>query len=403
MSAPVRLVVAKIAARCNLDCDYCYEYHAGDESWRSAPRVMSVEVAEQLGRRIGEHARARGLDAVGVSLHGGEPLLVGLEHLRALVAALRRGAGARLALELGAQTNATLIDAAFARGLRELGIRVGVSLDGPGAANGHRLDHAGRPSVEAATRGLRHLIDAGVPLGGILAVIDLAHPPLETFEFLASFGPPQLDFLLPHGNWDRPPPALAGREAPYFEWLRPIFDAWFGGRHAHVDLRTFEEVIELLLGGAGGLETLGLGPVGLLSVGTGGTIEGVDTLKSVTPGAHALGLDVWRHTFDDALAHPMVAMRQHGLAALGDDCQACALVSVCGGGYLPHRYSSAHGYRARSVYCGDLAALIRHVARALEAVGALPAETRALLARPWSAPRPAAGAELVRLPSRRSA
>ena len=39
----------------------------------------------------------------------------------------------------------------------------------------------------------------------MLAVIDVEADPLETFDILAGFGPPQIDFLLPHATWERPP------------------------------------------------------------------------------------------------------------------------------------------------------------------------------------------------------
>ncbi|MFF4835152.1 hypothetical protein [Streptomyces sp. NPDC001315] len=92
-----------------------------------------------------------------------------------------------------------------------------------------------------------------------------------------------------------------------------------------------------------------------------GTIEGVDTLRSVEEGATWLGFDVFRHSFDEVLDHPKLLHRQSGPAALAKNCQECPLVAVCGGGYLPHRFSSARGYRNPSVYCADLEYLIRHV------------------------------------------
>ena len=196
-------------------------------------------------------------------------------------------------------------------------------------------------------------------------MIDHQADPIETFEFLASLDPPSIDFLLPHGNWMRPP---AGKEqfdehAPYADWLIPIFDRWFSGRHVHLELRTFEEIIEHLAGGRGALETLGLEPVALLTIGTDGDIEGVDTMKSVYPGAQALGMNVATHSFDDALDHRMVAVRQAGIDALCVDCVKCDVVKTCGGGYFPHRYSSANNFANRSVYCSDLYKLIHHIRR----------------------------------------
>ncbi|MFJ9713397.1 hypothetical protein [Streptomyces sp. NPDC101234] len=92
-----------------------------------------------------------------------------------------------------------------------------------------------------------------------------------------------------------------------------------------------------------------------------GSVEAVDTLRSVEEGASWLGFDVLHHSFDEALSHPKLLHRQHGRNALAEECRTCPLVDVCGGGYLPHRFSAARGYQNPSVYCADLEYLIRHV------------------------------------------
>ncbi|MDO9018011.1 MAG: FxsB family cyclophane-forming radical SAM/SPASM peptide maturase [Deltaproteobacteria bacterium] len=364
------MLVVKVAARCNLDCTYCYEYQMGDTSWRDRPRVLSLELAAIVGRRIRAHCESWGRTRFSVSLHGGEPLLAGIDHIEGVIAALRRHAGPDVVLDVGMQTNAVLLTDDVARRLEAARCSVGVSLDGAAPVNDRRrLDHAGRGSTRPALRGLESLKRSGPrAFSGILAVIDVEADPLATFEFLAGLAPPSLDLLLPHGTWNRPPP---GRErhdgTPYADWLIPIFDAWFGGRHQGVAIRTFEEILEHLLGGTGSLETLGLEPVTLLAVGTDGAIEGVDTLKAAFPGAHELGLNVETHSLDDALEHRMVQARQCGLSALPETCVRCPVVGTCGGGYFPHRYREGTGFQNPSVYCADLFKLIRHIECALAA------------------------------------
>ena len=65
MSAlPVNEFIVKIASRCNLNCDYCYEYNLGDSTWRSQPAVMSLETLGRAADRIVEHVRAHHLQRV---------------------------------------------------------------------------------------------------------------------------------------------------------------------------------------------------------------------------------------------------------------------------------------------------------------------------------------------------
>jgi uncharacterized protein len=53
--------------------------------------------------------------------------------------------------------------------------------------------------------------------------------------------------------------------------------------------------------------------------------------------------------------------RQLGAQALPSECQACPVMTICGGGLYPHRYRTGSGFRHPSVYCADLLRLITHV------------------------------------------
>ena len=77
--------IVKIVSPCNLNCTYCYEYNSKDQSWKSKPKVMSLEVADKLADRILEHVKDSHNSIVPIIFHGGEPLMAGLEHLKRLV------------------------------------------------------------------------------------------------------------------------------------------------------------------------------------------------------------------------------------------------------------------------------------------------------------------------------
>jgi uncharacterized protein len=379
---PVRQFVLKTHSRCNLACTYCYLYAGPDHGWRDRPRTPTAAVTRRTAERIAEHAATHGLHDVAVVFHGGEPLLVGAERLAAEAESIRAAMPAGCTVHPSVQTNATLLTPDGLRALAGAGIRVGVSLDGGlPAHNRERVDHAGRPSWPAASAGLRLLAEQEPgSYGGVLCVADLRHDPVEVYDSLLAFRPPAIDLLLPHGNWTGPPPGLpapATDPAPYGRWLTAIFDRWWNADRRRTRIRLFEECVALLLGVPAAIERLGLQPFTAVVVETDGSIEQVDSLKSAYEGAAATGLDVFRHSFDDALAHPGVAARQAGLAALSDTCRACPLVEVCGGGHYAHRYRAGTGFRNPSVYCADLAHLIRHIAARLAEAAAGPPGDRA--------------------------
>ena len=94
-----------------------------------------------------------------------------------------------------------------------------------------------------------------------------------------------------------------------------------------------------------------------------GDIEAVDSLKVTYPEATKLGMDIFTHSFDDIFDSQKVIERQEKWQYLSKTCQECNLVKVCGGGYLPHRYSSENYFHNPSVYCSDLKKMITTIRR----------------------------------------
>jgi uncharacterized protein len=374
---PFRQVVLKVHSRCDLACDHCYMYEHADQSWRGRPKVMTDKTAALVGTRIAEHAREHRLPSVKVVLHGGEPLLAGPRQLRDILEALLAEVGDATRLDLRIHTNGVLLSEAFCDLFTEFGVLVGVSLDGDRAANDRHRNYAdGRtshPQVLAALALLRrpeyrHLYR------GLLCTIDIANDPIEVYEALLAEEPPRVDLLLPHATWDTPPPkpqsARAATEeekqAPYAQWLNTIHDRWTADGRP-MSIRMFDSVHSTLRGGPSLTESLGLAPSDVVVIETDGEIEQLDSLKAAFDGAPTTGYHVADHSLDLAAAHPGIAARQGGLASLCATCQACPVVSSCGGGLYPHRFRSDAGSEDRggfdnpSVYCADLLSMITHI------------------------------------------
>jgi uncharacterized protein len=354
---PFRQFILKVHSRCNLSCTYCYVYEMADQGWRSLPKRMSNQTASMTAERIAEHVKQHDLPSIDLILHGGEPLLAGAKWMAWLANLIR--AQVPTQVNIGIQTNGTLLDQPMLETLKALDIRVGVSLDGDAEATGrHRRYASGRNSYDDVADGL-HLL--GSPefrdiYGGILCTIDVANDPIATYEALIRFDPPVLDLLLPHANYSCPPPALH-----HANWLIGVFDRWYTAPEQETSIRLFAELIQLVLGQPSAVEGLGLLPSTLIVVDTDGSIKQLDSLSSAYPGAADTGLHVDSDSFDSALDHPTTVARQIGVEALAPICQTCSLMEICGGGLYPHRYRSGEGFRNPSVYCADMKRLIRHV------------------------------------------
>jgi uncharacterized protein len=343
---------------------------------------MEPAVVSAAAERIAEHVRTHDLDAISIRLHGGEPLLAGASYLTAVARKIQ----ARLAptpVAVSVQTNGVLLDEPTADALVAADVSVGISLDGDRAANDrHRLFHDGRSSYDAVVAAIHRMLHPSrrSQFGGVLSTIQLTSDPIVTWESLLGLGVPHLDFLLPHGTWERLPPGLQPDSGgtPYADWLIPLFDRWFDAPIRPARVRIFDDLLNLVLGGTASYESFGLQPVTFVVIEADGSYEQLDSMKAVHEGAAATGLNVFDHPLDDLLLLPAFVVRQTGIEALSRVCRRCDHVLVCGGGLYPHRYRPGHGYDNPSVYCADLYRLIGHVES--RAAGALAAQGTSIAA-----------------------
>lgn len=367
--------LVKLASRCNLDCDYCYMYHHADQSWRSRPRFMSAGTVHALAENAAKYAGARGLTHATVLIHGGEPLLAGPDRMRQLVGGMRSAfssAAPHCRLEFSMQTNGVLLSRPWLDLFVELGITFGISLDGDRDANDrHRRYAAGGSSFDGVEAGLSAIAEH--PKGsdlfrGFLAVMDLRNDPLVTYAALATRRPPRLDFLFPEGTHDSPPPGKSAPGHPYADWLIPIFDAWFSAPNG-IRIRLFENLIDVILGGRSLTEGVGEGHLNLLTIETDGQIEDVDLFKAafegggrlLTPNGRVPSVNTVSFEALGQLPSVLERHRLHTYDGLSEECKACPALRVCGGGFIPHRWSKERGFDNPSVYCADLYSLIAHV------------------------------------------
>jgi uncharacterized protein len=367
---PIHQFVLKIHSRCNLACDYCYIYEMADTSWRDEAASMSLEVVRQSAKRIAEHARAHQLETVSIVLHGGEPLLVGEQRLFDMLRVIEETLLGVTEPDFGMQTNGMLLTNSVLEILNGFDVGIGVSMDGGREQNDrHRRRRNGTGTYDVVADRLRAL-QAGpyaAQFNGLLATIDVANDPVQTYNELRSFDPPAMNFLLPHANWTMPPPALdlGGDETPYADWLIGVFDAWFPASRPKPSVQLFDQIIRLLNGEQSTTELVGLASLSVATITTDGAYELADNLKSSFDRAAHTGMNVFDHDFDALMPHPSVAARQLGANALCTTCIECPLGMICGGGLYTHRYRQGAGYRNPSVYCRDLFRLISHIRRSL--------------------------------------
>lgn len=349
----------KVASRCNLACDYCYVYRHADQSWRDMPAVMEEHTIEQIAHRIGEYAHTTKVPHLLLVFHGGEPLLAGPDRICAAVKKVRNAVPPTTRVDVSLQTNGLLLtEEALALFVQDE-VCVSVSIDGPPEANDlHRLTHAGGSSYPKTLEAIRRLERHPEIYAGLIAVIDPVVKPDRLLAFFHELNPPCLDLLLPDANHLSPPRGRDRDPDLYLRWLLRAFDLWFD-HYPDLKIRTFDALLECLVGLPSRTDAFGLGDVSLLCIETDGSYHDLDVLKITRHGATCTGLTVWTASVEEAARSPRIEAHRHLLTldGLSDECRKCPVVNICGGGAVPHRYDS-DGFRHPTVYCREMLGLI---------------------------------------------
>ncbi len=189
-----QVFVKPVSGRCNLRCNYCYYVEHDDQV--NAPYGLRMK-DEILAEYIRNHIAASGGKDLFFSWHGGEPTLAGIDFYRRAAEIEKSIAPPGCRILNGIQTNATLIDAEWARFFKEEGFHIGVSLDGPERFhNSHRRRADSRGSFDDVMRGLGALRDYSVP-HEILCVVNSENvkAPLEVYRFFRDLGAEYITFL----------------------------------------------------------------------------------------------------------------------------------------------------------------------------------------------------------------
>ncbi len=377
---PITSYVLKIASRCNLNCKYCYVYNLTDKTYLNQPAVMSDEVVNSTIQKARNHCISNNLTTVEFIFHGGEPLLVGQEFLRRFTEQAKKVLLPEIQPHFSIQTNGTLLTTEWLHLLNELNISYGISLDGtPEVNDANRVDHQGKGSYHRvkAALDLIHSDPQFEPrMNGILSVINIHSDPIEIYRHFRSLGLRSIDLRLPDATHDIPPPGVDvnGTNTPYADWLIPIFDEWFAQSEAEFNVRLFQYIIGLIFGSQKSTVDVGAISSNFAVIETDGGIEPSGALKACYEGITKVGLNVLTNEVDEIFDIPVVALFSAAESELPDTCKQCPIVSVCGGGKPPHRYSADNGFNNPSVYCRDLMKLIVHIQE--KVVAELPQELR---------------------------
>lgn len=357
-------VLIKVASRCNINCSYCYVYNMGDSGWANMPNQISYETTVALSKSLRELSRIQS-HPFAVVLHGGEPLLLGLDKLRQLIFSLRNALPLECAISI--QTNGILLTEDILDLCSATRVTISVSIDGPRHIHDkYRVGHTSRGTYDQVMKGielLRGHRDSEFLFTGLLAVVDPESNPSEVYAFFKDLNSPSVDFIYRDGNHSRLPMGKRSLESTeYGQWFTQLLDIYLADQ-SPIRIRILDDIIKLMLGGTGSKDGVGLTDYGVLIIDTDGSITKNDTLKSSYHGADRFEekWSVHNHDLADVLDSPEFAEYHRMQRPSSKNCLSCPELTVCGGGMTLHRWRDDNGYDNPSVYCADKTLLITHI------------------------------------------
>jgi uncharacterized protein len=368
----IKGLVLKVASRCNLNCEYCYMYNLGDKSYQAQPKIMSQKVVKALLSKVRTYLTQSGSNTFRFIFHGGEPLLVKQDFYQKFVDNVNELLPAYIRVDYALQTNGVLLTEDWCKTLGNLNIRIGISLDGFSESdNKFRIDHQKRSSLNNTLAGLLNAQQSKYVKyePGVLSVINLENNPEEMYVIGKVLNIRHINFALPHGTHDKLPNNFDIDYPYYADWLIRLFEIWFNDRDHHKpQIRIFNQILNLILGGGGSYDNFGTGQNVYLIIETNGDIEPQDSLKACGNGFTKTSLNVQTHQLQDSFENPLIKLCIENHQRICTQCEQCAVVSVCGGGFVTHRYSQKNDFNNPSIYCKDLEKLIRHISMRIESL-----------------------------------
>lgn len=244
------VLIMKGTRLCNLRCTYCH-------AWREGPgNVMSFTV---LARSIRDALLAPGIRHVEFVWHGGEITLLGTKFLRKALWLQQRYLRHGVTVTNAAQTNAVDVPDDVMFFLRDFGISVGVSIDGPPSINDtRRVDKEGKGTSDRILQTLAKFRENNVKFG-LLAVIDAeiaAVPPRDLLDYFLSTGATKMDVLnvLPENDTDAC--TVVGTYIPwpaYVQFMMNLFEVWWDEYRDRLQIRSLNALVDKVANRGNGL------------------------------------------------------------------------------------------------------------------------------------------------------
>lgn len=362
-------ILIKVSSVCNLNCSYCYVYNGEDLSFKEQPKVMSKETIEKILEALNLQSSKQS-QGFAIVLHGGEPLMLGLEKMEYLLTSFRKVFIDDNKYPIAIQSNGLLINNEYINLFLKTKTTISISLDGMKNINDiARLDFKNRSSFQQVLNTITSLKKHENLLTGTLSVIHPNTSPEEIYNFFKSINIGSANFLLQDGNYNKLPAGKTSFETvEYGTWIKKLIEIYLSDESPTFEIPFIDDLIKVSLGGVSNKEGIGVNNYSILIIETNGEIRKNDTLRSSFNGADFLtNRPNIRNTKIDTILNSNEFIECCNLqTSVSQECLECKYVSICGGGMPLYRWSSDNKYNNPSIYCNDHKYYIKFIQEVLQ-------------------------------------
>jgi len=248
---------------------------------------------------------------------------------------------------------------------------VGVSIDGPGNIhNSNRCFRSGEGSYLSVMKGIKALRKRDYNIHVIPVITDASvHKASELFDFFVSNRINHFAFTpcFPKRSMSA---QSAGDFSKYMvnvrgfgKFMVDIFDLWMELNNSDISIRYLKEITKMLLGGESSLCIFRKGHFcyRFITFDTNGNVYPCDSYMSKD---FLLG-NIKDSTLKELLSSPKYNMFKKNVVKTSNDCQACSIYEVCGGGCSFYRYFPKGDFSNKSHYCEAMKMIVNHICKRL--------------------------------------
>ncbi len=345
------VVFKPIGDACNIRCSYCPTRNV------DIGRLAEFAAIE----RILLNSIQGTAKEVDITIHGGEPLLVGKSRMRQILVSIE---SLREQLAIAGrtyiQTNGTLLDREWAELFKAHSVGVGVSIDGSQSAHDlHRVDRHGKGTFTSVMKGLSALSQAEIIPGILFVLPDEPYLWPDVLDVIKSGLYSHIDLEIKYAKCG----SSYARE--YGERLGELFECWLECRlPLSFSPNLFQSILDKIVLDGGSLCWV---------TGTCDRHVGVNQNGVLTPCCDRLTGNA-KYSFgslhetkiEDLLNSPKAIEFYQNASAMHEDCQQCNFRSVCNGGCVYYRIDGSGSAAGKDPLCSTYKVFFAHVANAID-------------------------------------